>query len=326
MNKKRVFSGVRATGRLHLGNYLGAVKGMLALQDKYDCIFSVVDLHAITTPYDPAKLKQSVKDVILDYLGAGLDPKKCLIEIQSKTPHAELAYLLSTIYPVARLEDLPTYKEKKAQHSKYVNMGLLFYPVLMAADILIYKAELVPVGLDQEPHLEVAREIARKFNYMFGVTFTEPKRFSTPGGYVPSIIGEGKMSKTVEGSYISLADDLEIVKKRLAKAPTDSGKIGGEIPKTGGVANLFGLFKLFVDDGTYKSFVQQYMDAKIRYSEMKNVLAEAIYKEILPIQERRLVYEKNPALVDEIIEAHTKECEELTGKTMSEVKEKMGIL
>ncbi|MBU4099587.1 tryptophan--tRNA ligase, partial [Patescibacteria group bacterium] len=144
MEKKRVFSGVRATGRLHLGNYLGAIKGMLALQDRYDCVFSVVDLHAITTPYDPAKLKQSVRDVLLDYLGAGLDPQKCLIEIQSKTPHAELAYLLSTIYPVARLEDLPTYKEKRAQHPKYVNMGLLFYPVLMAADILIYKADLVP--------------------------------------------------------------------------------------------------------------------------------------------------------------------------------------
>ncbi len=332
MNKKRVFSGVRATGRLHLGNYLGAIKGMLALQDRYDCVFSVVDLHAITTPYDPAKLKQSVRDVLLDYLGAGLDPQKCLIEIQSKTPHAELAYLLSTIYSVARLEDLPTYKEKKVQHSKYVNMGLLFYPVLMAADILIYKADLVPTGLDQEPHLEVAREIARKFNRMFPsagsgqATFPEPQRFSTPGGYVPSIIGEGKMSKSVEGSYINLSDDLEMIRKRLAKAPTDSGKIGGEIPKTGGVANLFGLFKLFVNDGMYNSFVRDYMDAKIRYAEMKNVLAEAIYKEIQPIQERRRIYEQNPELVDKIIEAHTEKCKEITDKTMREVKEKMGLL
>lgn len=326
MEKKRVFSGVRATGRLHLGNYLGAIKGMLALQDKYDCVFSIVDLHAITTPYDPSKLKSSVRNVILDYLGAGLDPKKCLIEVQSRTPHAELAYFLSTIYPVARLEDLPTYKEKRAQHPKYVNMGLLFYPVLMAADILIYKAELVPVGLDQEPHLEVAREIARKFNRMFGDTFPEPQRFSTPGGYVPSITGEGKMSKTVEGSYITLADDLEMIRKRLAKAPTDSGKVGGEIPKTGGVANLFGLLKLFVDADMYNSFVRDYREAKIRYAEMKNVLAEAIYKEIRPIQERRRVYEQNPALVDQIIEAHTKKCQDFTSETMREVKEKMGLL
>lgn len=329
MEKKKVFSGIRATGRLHLGNYLGAVKGMLALQDKYECVFSVVDLHAITTPYDPKKLKQSVRDVLLDYLGAGLDPKKCLIEVQSKLPHAELAYLLSTIYPVARLEDLPTYKEKRAQHPKYVNMGLLFYPVLMAADILIYKAELVPVGIDQEPHLEVTREIARKFNSMFGMTFLEPKRFTTAGGYVPSIAGGGKMSKTVEGSYITLADDLDTIRTRLAKAPTDSGVEGGDPAsprlRGTGVANLFGLSKLFLDDDVYKKFVLDYREKKIRYSEMKNVLAEAIYEEIRPIQERRRKYEENPELVDEIVEAHTEKCRELTDATMSEVKAKMGL-
>src|SRR3989344_1068486 len=211
--KKRVYSGIRATGRLHLGNYFGAVKGMLALQDKYDCIFSVVDSHTITVPYDPKTLKQSVREIILDYLAAGLDPKKCNLEIQSKVPqHTELAYLLSTIYPVSRLEDLPTYKEKKAQYPKYRNMGLLYYPVLMAADVLLYKAELVPVGIDQEPHLEVMREIARNFNSMFGQTFPEPQRFKTEGDYVPSLTGEGKMSKTVEGSYINMTDDLETIK------------------------------------------------------------------------------------------------------------------
>src|SRR3972149_3813207 len=207
MNKKRVFSGIRATGRLHLGNYLGAVKGMLALQETHDCVFSVVDLHTITTPYDPKTLQESIRNIVLDYLAAGLDPKKCKLEIQSKVPeHVELAYLLSTIYPVSRLEDLPTYKDKKAQFPDYVNLGLLYYPVLMAADILLYKAELVPVGVDQEPHLEVAREIARKFNSMFPsthstssgqagsgqveLTFPEPKRFDTPGRYVPSLLGE----------------------------------------------------------------------------------------------------------------------------------------
>ena len=196
---RRVYSGIRATGRLHLGNYFGAVKGMLALQDQYDCIFSVVDLHTITVPYDPKILKQSVREIILDYLAAGLDPKKCHLEIQSKVPqHTELAYLLSTIYPVSRLEDLPTYKEKKAQYPKYINMGLLYYPVLMAADVLLYKGELVPVGIDQEPHLEIMREIARKFNSMFGQTFPEPQRFKTEGEYVPSLSGGGKMSKSIE--------------------------------------------------------------------------------------------------------------------------------
>lgn len=325
--KKKVYSGIRATGRLHLGNYLGAVKGMLELQDEYECVFSVVDLHALTTPYEPKTLKYSIKNVILDFLGAGLDPKKCLLEIQSAVPqHSELAFLLSTIYPVSRLEDLPTYKEKRAQYPKYVNMGLLYYPVLMAADIMLYKGELVPVGIDQEPHLEVTREITRKFNSMFGETFPQPKRFATAGEYVPSLTGSGKMSKTVEGSYITLADDLDTIKQRLAKAPTDSGTIGGKIPTTGGVANLFTLLKLFVDDNVYNKFATDYEEKKIRYSELKEILAETIYKELQPLQKKRKYFEENPKLVDEIIEDHTQKCKEKAEKTIQEVKEKMGLL
>lgn len=325
--KKRVYSGIRATGRLHLGNYLGAVKGMLAVQDEYDCVFSVVDLHAVTTPYDAKTLKQSVRDVILDYLAAGLDPKKCLLEIQSYVPqHIELSYLLSTIYPVSRLEDLPTYKDKKIQHPKYVNMGLLYYPVLMAADILLYKAGLVPVGIDQEPHLEVTREIARKFNDMFGETFPEPQRFKTVGGYVPSLLGQGKMSKSVDGSYINLSDDLETIKGKLAKAPTDSGTLGGNIPKDGGVGNLFTLLKLFTTEEVFVKFVIDYREKRIRYSEMKQVLADAIYKELEPIQKKRQEFEENPTLVDEIIADHTEQLKKLADITMREVKEKMGLL
>ena len=332
--KRRVYSGIRATGRLHLGNYFGAVKGMLALQEQYDCIFSVVDLHTITVPYDPKTLKQSVREIILDYLAAGLDPKKCHLEIQSKVPeHTELAYLLSTIYPVSRLEDLPTYKEKKAQYPKYINMGLLYYPVLMAADVLLYKGELVPVGIDQEPHLEVMREIARKFNTMFpfdsaqgkGQTFPEPQRFKTEGEYVPSLSGGGKMSKSVEGSYINLTDDLETIKKRLAAAPTDSGEVGGKIPATGGVANLFIFLKLFKLDNEYKKFEQDYKDKKIRYTELKEVLAQGIYKELKPFQDRRKRFEENPKLVDSIIKESLIKCRQMAEETMGEVREKMGL-
>lgn len=325
--KKRVYSGIRATGRLHLGNYMGAVKGMLALQDSYDCVFSVVDLHTITTPYDPKTLKQSVRDIILDYLAAGLDSKKCQIEIQSRIPqHMELAYYLATIYPVSRLEDMPTYKEKKAQYPKYVNMGLLYYPVLMAADVLLYKAELVPVGIDQEPHVEVMREIARKFNSMFGETFPEPQRFKTVGEYVPSLAGTGKMSKSVEGSFITLTDDLGTIKKRLAQAPTDSGILGGNVPKTGGVANLFALLKLFDSQNMYNKFVQDYKNKKIRYSELKEVLAQAIYAELKPLQEKRKEFTENPKLVDDIIEQGRLQCSTFAESTMREVKEKMGLL
>ncbi|MDO8621072.1 MAG: tryptophan--tRNA ligase [Candidatus Levybacteria bacterium] len=331
---KRVYSGIRATGRLHLGNYFGAVKGMLALQDTYDCIFSVVDLHAITTPYAPSSLQNSVREIIIDFLAAGLDPKKCHLEIQSKIPqHTELAYLLSTIYPVSRLEDLPTYKDKKAQYPKYVNMGLLYYPVLMAADVLLYKGELVPVGIDQEPHLEVMREIARKFNSMFGhpstgsgsSTFPEPQRFKTEGEYVPSLTGKGKMSKTVDGSYINLTDDLAVIKKKLAAVPTDSGTIGGDLPKEGGVASLFVMMKLFKQENEYRKFENDYKNKTIRYSELKEVLTQGVYKELKPFQEKRKTLLDNPSLVDSIIADGQKECMEMAEETMKEVRQKMGF-
>lgn len=323
--KKRVYSGIRATGRLHLGNYLGAVKGMLSLQDEYDCVFSVVDLHTMTTPYDPKTLKQSIRDIILDYLAVGLDPKKCLLEIQSKVPqHTELSFLFSTIYPLSRVEDLPTFKEKKAQHPKYVNVGLLNYPVLMAADILLYKAEVVPAGIDQEPHIEVTREIARKFNSMFGETFPQTKRINATGEKVPSLTGAGKMSKSIEGSSIYLMDDLATIKKRLAAAPTDSGTNGGPVPNEGGVANLFALLRLFDKDAHHK-FSEDYHEGKIRYSEMKEVLAAAIYKELEPIQKERKKFEENPKMVDDIIEESLEKCRALAEETMVEVRKKMGL-
>ncbi|KKR76848.1 MAG: Tryptophanyl-tRNA synthetase [Candidatus Levybacteria bacterium GW2011_GWA2_40_8] len=329
---KRVYSGIRATGRLHLGNYFGAVKGMLELQDSYDCIFSVVDLHAITTPFNPKALKQQTRDVVLDFLAAGLDPKKCLLEIQSKVPqHVELSYLLSTIYPVARLEDLPTYKDKKAQYPKYVNMGLLYYPVLMAADILLYKAELVPVGIDQEPHLEVAREIARKFNQMFPstssgqVTFPEPQRFATNGEYVMSLTGEGKMGKSTEGSYINLTDDLETIKQRLATVPTDSGVLGGEVPEKGGVATLFQLLRLFNREDLHKKYTQDYSDKKIRYSEMKEELASVIFDSLSDFRRKRKEFEENPEAVDKILEESLRKCRDRAEETMKEVRSKMGL-
>lgn len=326
MDKKKVYSGIRATGRLHLGNYFGAVKGMLELQDEYDCVFSVVDLHAITTPYDPKKLQQNVKDVVLDYLAAGLNPEKCLIEIQSRVPeHTELAYLLGTIYPVSRLEDLPTYKDKKAQYPKYVNMGLLYYPVLMAADILLYKANLVPVGIDQEPHLEVAREIARKFNSIYGEIFPEPERFATKGEYVPSLTGEGKMSKTVEGSSILLTDDLETIKKKLAAVPTDSGTTGGEVPKMGGVANLFVLLKLFGKEDLYTKYAQDFNAGNIRYSDMKADLANAIFESLSPVQKKRTEIESSFDL-ESMLNKHTEICREVASQTLFEIKQKMGLL
>lgn len=325
--EKRVFSGTRPSGRLNIGNYLGAVKGYISLQDnpEYDCIYSVVDLHGITTPFDPKKYQAMIKGIILDYLGAGVDPKKCHLMIQSQvSEHVELAYLLSTIYPVSRLEQLPTYKDKKAQFPKYVNLGLLYYPILMAADILVYKAELVPVGTDQEPHLEVTREIARKFNNAFSSIFPEPQRFATKGEYIPSLTGEGKMSKTVEGSYILLIDDLETIKEKLAEAPTDIGH-GKTVPQEGGVANLLTLVELFEGKAKREKYEKGYKASGIKYQVLKEELAEAIYQELKPIQEKRKDYESHPELVEEILEEGRKYCSKIAKETLQEAKKAMGL-
>jgi tryptophanyl-tRNA synthetase len=326
--KKRVFSGTRPTGRLHLGNYLGGIKGYIALQERrdLDCIYSVVDLHGITTPYNPKTLKRDTEEVVLDYLACGLDPKKCHLMIQSQVPeHVELAYLLSTIYPVSRMEQLPTYKDKKLENPDYINVGLFYYPILMAADILIYKAELVPVGVDQEPHLEVTREIARKFNRMFQPIFPEPQRFATPGESVPSLLGRGKMSKSVKGSYILLTDDLATIKERLAGAPTDIGH-GKTIPQEGGVANLLTLVELFEGKAKREKYEKEYKASGIKYQVLKEELAEAIYQELKPIQEKRKYFEQHPEVVDKILEEGRVYCSKIAKETLREAKKAMGLV
>ena len=324
--KKRVFSGIRANARPHIGNYLGAIKGMIELQDKFDCIFSVVDLHSINVPYDPKSLQSSVRDVVLDYLGAGLDPKKCHLLIQSQMAgeHLELAYYLGCVYPVSRIEDLPTYKDKKETYPDYVNIGLFYYPVLMAADILIYNAEFIPVGIDQEPHIEVTREMARKFNSMYGTKLVEPQRYATPGGSVPSLVGEGKMSKS-KGGTITLTDSLEEIKAVLAKAVTDSGK-GESFPATGGTANLVTFVELFEGHDRAQQYRSMYKEAGIKYGELKTELAEAIYKELQPIQERRKYYEEHPEEVDQILEDGKNYAQKIARETLKEVREKMGLV
>lgn len=327
MNRKRVLSGIRATGRLHLGNYLGAVKGMLALQENpdYETFYMVADLHTLTTPFDPKTLKNDVKEVVVDYLAIGLNPDKCVIFIQSEVPeHLELAYLFSTVTTIARMQHLPTYKDKVKQYPEANTMALLNYPVLMAADILAYKAELVPVGVDQEPHLEVAREIARKMNSTYGTDFPEPKRYITEGEYIPSLTGEGKMSKSVAGSYINLTDNLATIKKRLANVPTDSGK-GEKVPETGGVANLLSLVSLFQGRQKREKYERDYLGKGIRYSELKEELAEAIFDELKPIQERGKKYEEDPSLVERILAEGKEKARKVAKETLEETKRKMGL-
>lgn len=326
--KKRVLSGIRATGRLHLGNYLGAIKGMLALQDDpaYETLYMVADLHAVTTPYKIEELRINRREIIIDYLAAGLDPDKSILFQQADVPHhAELAFYFSSVMTIARMQHLPTFKEKVKQYPNNATMALLNYPILMATDILIYKGELVPVGLDQEPHMEIAREIARKMNQEYGMDFPEPQRFKTKGEYVPSLTGEGKMSKSIEGSYITLVDDLETIKKKLAKAPTDSGK-GTIEDMPGGVSSLLTFVELFQGEERRNEYERLYTGEGIRYGDLKRELAEAIYHDLQPIQEKRRELESNPEKVNKIIAQGNEKAAAIASLTMKDVREKMGLL
>jgi len=322
---KRVLSGIRATGRLHLGNYLGAVKGMLELQDnlEYETFYMVADVHTITTPYNVEELRKNRREVIIDYLSAGLDPEKSTIFQQSEVPeHIELAFYFSSVITIAKMQHLPTFKEKVKQYPHNSTMALLNYPVLMAADILIYKAELVPVGIDQEPHLEVAREIARRINQDYGTDFPQPQRFKTEGEYVPSLTGEGKMSKTVEGSYINLSDDLETIRKKIRAVPTASTS-GGE--KTEGVKTLFTLLKLF-SPKSHEDFERKYEKGNLQYLELKDFISEIIFRELEPIQKKRKELEGNRDYVNRVIKEGNEKAREVAQKTVKEVKEKMGFV
>ena len=325
MAKKRVLSGIRATGRLHLGNYLGAVKGMLALQDDpdFETFYMVADAHAITTPYNKDELANNVREVVLDYLAAGLDPDKSTIFVQSMVPeHFELAHYLSAVVTVNRMQHLPTFKDKIKQQPEEASMALLNYPVLMAADILAYKSGDVPVGVDQEPHLEISRRIARNINSAFGTDFPEPKIFKTEGAYIPSLLGEGKMSKSVTGSFIELTDDLETIEARLSKVPTDSGK-GDSVPTEGAVANLLMFVETFQGAEKRKIYEDLYTSEGLRYGDLKKELAGAIYETLQPLQKARKEME---SIVDEVIEKGAIKARKVASQTLKEVKEKMGFI
>lgn len=323
--KKRVLSGIRATGRLHLGNYLGAVKGMLELQNnpEYETLYMVADVHAITTPYSIEELRINRREVIIDYLSTGLEPNKSIIFQQSDiNEHLELAFYFSSVATIARMQHLPTFKEKVKQYPQHSTMALLNYPILMASDILVYKAGLVPVGIDQEPHLEVAREIARKMNQQYGIDFPEPKRFATKGEYIPSLKGEGKMGKSIEGSYINLTDNLEIVRKKIRSVQSATTS-GGEMSP--GVKVLFKLAELYLPNEV-DQYKKEYETGSLQFVNLKDSIAEAIYKDLQPIQEKRKEIESDQNKLNKIIQEGAERAKQIAAKTVSEVREKMGLL
>jgi len=331
----RIFSGIRPTGDLHIGNYLGAIKQWIALQDSNECVFCIVDLHAITTPYDPKKLQQNILDVAGIYLAAGVDPDKSIIFVQSAVKeHSELAWLLETITPMGELSRMTQFKEKSKQHKDYVNSGLLNYPILMAADILLYKSTGVPVGKDQEQHVELARTIARKFNQKFahstgsgqGDVFPEPATIMPKAGAkIMSLTDpKKKMSKSDDPkSYISLFDSPEDIAKKIMSANTDSGKeIIYNVTKKPGISNLLIIYSLITEKTTQE--IEKEFKGK-GYGEFKKSLAETLVNYLEPFRRKQKEMQTRDIYVKEILAQGAYRAKTIAEATMKEVREKMGL-
>lgn len=284
-----VLSGIRSTGHLHLGNYFGALRNYIKMQNEYNCFFFIADLHSLTTHPHPDDFHSGVKTILAEYLASGLDPQKSAIFIQSDVPEiVELYVLLNMIAYKGELERTASFKEKVRKNPENVNAGLLTYPVLMAADILVHRAHKVPVGKDQEQHLEIARLLARRFNNLYGAeVFPEPQAFNFGSDLVkvPGLDGSGKMGKS-EGNGIYLYDDEKTIHKKVMKAVTDAGPTEQNSKMPEAVENLFTLLKIVSDKATVEHFTNAYKNCSIRYGDLKKQLAADICKHTLPIRER----------------------------------------
>ncbi len=346
-NKNIVLSGIRATGNLHLGNYYGALSKFVKMQNDYDCRFFIADLHALTTHPDPKMLHENVKQILAEYLAAGLDPDKNIIYVQSDVPEISELYLLMNMHVgIGELMRTASFKDKarKAlgihsdgdeiekeiignQTNQRVNAGLLTYPTLMAVDILIHNADFVPVGKDQEQHLELTRRFARRFNSFYKTEyFKEPVNFNFGGNAVkvPGLDGSGKMGKS-EGNCIYLIDEEKVLRKKVMRAMTDEGPKEPNSPVSEPIANLFTLMELVSTPDTLQHFKDAYADCSIRYGDLKKQLAEDILNVTLPIRERILDIQGNDEYLSKVVRQGAERARETAAKTLREVREIMGI-
>jgi tryptophanyl-tRNA synthetase len=327
MTRPRILSGMRPTGPLHIGHLTGALDNWVALMDTYDCYFTVVDWHALTTDYaDPKDVRENVLEVATDWLAAGLDPARCTMFVQSLVPeHAELHLLLSMIVPVPWLERVPSYKDQQTQLAEkdLSTYGFLGYPLLQSADILIYKASAVPVGEDQAPHVELTREVARRFNHLYGAVFPEPKTLLTEVPRVPGTDGR-KMSKSY-GNTIMLTDPETVVRQKLKTMVTDPARVRRTDPGNPDVCPVGDLHKLFSSKDTLAKVYEGCRSAGIGCIECKGWAADSLVQILAPMQERRKKYEDHPRLVWDILEAGAARAGKVASATMSEVRESMGM-
>jgi tryptophanyl-tRNA synthetase len=329
MQKEIVVSGIRPTGFLHLGNYFGAMQNYVRMQEAYDCYFFVADWHSLTTHPDTKTLKQSVLRVLAENIAAGLDPEKVCLYLQSSVPEiAELYLLLNMLAYKGELEKTVTFKDKVRLQPENVNTGLLTYPVLQAADILIHRATLVPVGKDQEQHLEMARNFAQRFNYRYGELFPEPQPFNYGKELikVPSLDGAGKMSKS-ENQYATLylSDDDVLIRKKVMKAVTDAGAGGENKEMPPSVKNLFQLMELVSTHDKVEKFRKDYGAAVIRYGDMKKELAEDMIRFINPVREKAEAIYADREKLGRIIESGAEKARESASKTIAEARKFMGM-
>ena len=325
---EKVVSGIRPTGHLHLGNYFGAVKSFVEMQDKYDCMFFIADWHSLTTHPKPEALQESVRNIMAEYLACGIDPKKAPIYVQSDVRETiELYLYLNMNMYLGELERVTTFKEKARKQPNNVNAGLLTYPTLMAADILQHRAVKVPVGKDQEQNMEMARKCARRFNNIYGVEFfPEPQNFyfNAQALKVPGLDGSGKMGKS-EGNCIYLLDDDKVITKKVMRAVTDNGPQTPNSQKPEVIENLFTFLRICSTPDTYQYFDEKWNDCTLRYGDLKKQIAQDLCAVVAPIRERILEYQSNRDLLDQIAREGAEIARQSASATVSEVRRIIGF-
>ncbi len=320
-----VLSGIQPSGGFHIGNYLGAVRDWVRLQETYRCLYCIVDLHALTQAYDPAGLPARVREMAIELLACGIDPERATLFVQSHVPeHSELAWILATVTPYGELSRMTQFKEK-SERADYVNCGLFTYPVLMAADILLYKATHVPVGEDQIQHLELTREIVRRFNNRFGQTFAEPMPLHKEPLRILGLDGKQKMSKSL-GNYIAIGDDAETIRKKVSGAFTDETRLRKKDPGHPESCYVCGLQGYFSAEDKVAELHEGCRSARIGCVESKRALSDAMIEKLRPIQERKRELQAKPGYIDEVLWQGAERARVLARNTMAEVRERLGLL
>lgn len=322
---KRIFSGIQPSGEIHIGNYLGAIQNWVELLDSYDAIFCIVDYHAITVEYDVGQMQRSIRQALIVNIACGLDPEKCTLFVQSQVPeHTELAWIFNCVSPLGELMRMTQFKEKAKQHMHNVNVGLLDYPVLQAADILLYKAEGVPVGEDQVQHIEFSREVARKFNSRFGQTFPEPEAMLTKSPRIMGLDGKTKMSKSMN-NYIGILERSEVIWEKIRTAVTDENRKRRTDPGNPHICNLFTLHQALSSPEEVARIEKECRTAEIGCVECKKILHKNMMARLEPIQERARELEKDRAYIDAVLMGGAQRCQQIAGEVMDEVRRKIGL-